>query len=54
MKTTILGVLLIVGALTTAATQYLQGLPVDYAVLGASVAAGVGFLNTEDQKKPGK
>lgn len=48
-KTTILGILSILGALVGAATQFLQGHPVDYATVAAAVMAGIGLIKAQDQ-----
>ena len=52
MKTTIIGSLIIVGAVCTAASQFLQGQDPDLAMLAVSITAGIGFLKTADQTKP--
>lgn len=47
-KTTILGILTIVGAVTTAAFQYVQGSSVDFVVLSTAIAAGWGLIMAKD------
>ena len=49
-RTTILGVLTIVGALTAAATQLLNGHQPDLATTSAGVLAGLGLIHAADNK----
>lgn len=50
-KTTVLGVLAIVGALVKAASEFFNGGHVDFAGLGAAVVAGIGLIHAADQKQ---
>lgn len=52
-KTTILGILTIVGAVTTAAYQYVQGSSIDFVVLSTAITAGWGLIMAKDAtRKP--
>jgi hypothetical protein len=48
-KTTVLGILTIIGALVEGVVQFLQNHPVDYAAISAAVLAGVGLIKAQDQ-----
>lgn len=48
MKTTIVGILIILGAAINAAVQFLQGQAPDFGVLAAAVTAGIGFITAAD------
>lgn len=50
-QTSLVGVLLILGALIKAAVELLQGQHIDMTTLGAGLAAGLGFLRTPDSNK---
>ena len=52
MKTTIIGVLIIIGAACTAATQFLQGQEPDLSALAGAVVVGIGFIKAADATKP--
>lgn len=52
MKTTIIGTLIILGAASTAAAQFLQGQDPDLAALAVAVTAGIGFIKAADAVKP--
>ena len=52
MKTTILGVLTILGAVVGAAKAFLSGAPVDFPTVIAAITAGIGLIHAADQKKP--
>lgn len=47
-RTSLIGVLLIVGALGKAGAELLQGQHVDFTTLGAGVTAGLGFIKAAD------
>lgn len=47
-KTTILGILMIVGALIHAVSQYLSGQPVDTTVIFGAVSGGIGLIAAKD------
>lgn len=47
-KTTVLGVLAIVGALIAAAQAVLAGHPIDFAALGSAIMAGIGLIAAKD------
>lgn len=49
-KTTTLGVLTIIAALSNAAVEYLNGKTVNMLTLGAAVAAGWGLIHASDAK----
>ena len=49
MKTTILGILTIIGAVVSAATQFLTSGTVDLLALAPAVTAGVGLIKARDQ-----
>jgi len=49
MKTTILGVLTIVGAVVSAATQFLTSGSIDLLSLAPAVTAGIGLIKAKDQ-----
>jgi hypothetical protein len=52
-KTTVLGILSILGALVGAATAFFSGHPVDFASLAAAVMAGVGLIAAKDHNVTG-
>lgn len=52
-QTSLVGVLLIIGALAKAGAELAQGQHVDMTTLGAGLAAGIGFLRTPDSNKVG-
>lgn len=47
-KTTILGILTILGALVHIAVQYFSGTPVDYSGTLAGIMAGIGLIKAAD------
>jgi hypothetical protein len=47
-RTTLVGALLIVGALAKAGAEFAQGQHVDFTLLAASVTAGIGFIKSAD------
>lgn len=47
-RTTVVGALLILGALAKAGAELAQGQHVDFTTLGAGVMAGVGFIKAAD------
>ena len=49
MKTTILGVLTIVGALISATTQFLSSGSIDLLSLAPAMTAGIGLIKARDQ-----
>jgi uncharacterized protein YccT (UPF0319 family) len=49
MKTTILGILTIVGAVVSAATQFLNSGSIDLLSLAPAVTAGIGLIKAKDQ-----
>lgn len=49
-KTTVLGVLTILGALLTAAAQYLGSGHLDLTALVAPLTAGFGLIHAQDQR----
>jgi hypothetical protein len=49
MKTTILGILTIVGAVVSAATQFLTSGTVDLLSIVPAITAGVGLIKAKDQ-----
>lgn len=53
-KTTIAGVLTIVGAIVIAAQQYLSGQPINTSVLLTGIIGGVGLITAADAKPPAK
>lgn len=50
MKTTILGILIIVSTATNVAIQFLKGASPDFHVAGAAVLAGIGLIKAADAK----
>jgi hypothetical protein len=50
-KTSLVGVLLIIGALAKAGAELAQGQHVDMTTLGAGISAGIGFLMAPDANK---
>jgi hypothetical protein len=50
MKTTILGVLIIISTVLNGIVKILNGEPLDIYHDGASIAAGVGLINAADSK----
>lgn len=50
-QTSLVGVLLIIGALCKAGAEFMQGQHVDTTTLGAGIMAGIGFLRTADSNK---
>jgi hypothetical protein len=49
-KTTTLGVLTIVAALSNAGAEYLNGHPINMLTLGAAITAGWGLIHASDAK----
>jgi hypothetical protein len=49
-RTTLLGVLTIVGGVATALTEYLRGQTVNVPALAATVTAGMGLIHAKDNK----
>ena len=49
MKTTILGILTIVGAIVSAATQYFATGRIDIITIAPAVTAGIGLIKAKDQ-----
>jgi hypothetical protein len=49
MKTTILGILTIVGAVVSAATQFLTSGSIDLLSLAPAITAGIGLVKAKDQ-----
>ena len=49
MKTTILGILTIVGAVVSAATQFLSSGTIDLLIIAPAITAGVGLIKAKDQ-----
>lgn len=47
-KTTIIGILVIVGSLAKAISDVLQGIPVDWYEVAITVGAGLGFIFAKD------
>ena len=50
MKTTILGILTIIAALSNAALQYLKTGTCDIAALSVGLTSGIGLIKAADQK----
>ena len=50
-RTSLIGVLLILGVLGKAGAEFLQGQHVDLTTLGAGVTAGIGFIKAADAKE---
>jgi hypothetical protein len=50
MKTTILGILTIVGAVISGATQFLKGGSVDFISIVPAISAGIGLIKAQDQR----
>jgi hypothetical protein len=50
MKTTILGIMIIVSTLSNVAIQLLKGASPDFHVAGAAVLAGIGLIKAADAK----
>lgn len=51
MKTTILGIITIVGALCNATVQYLNGKQIDLVTLSTAITAGWGLIHAADTPK---
>jgi uncharacterized membrane protein len=51
MKTTILGILTIIGAVISGATQFLNGGSIDLVSIIPAITAGIGLINAEDSYK---
>lgn len=47
-KTTTLGIISIVSAITGAVTSLLQGHPIDFASVIAAITAGIGLISAKD------
>lgn len=52
-KTTILGILAILGALVSAGSSMLQGHPVDFASVASAIMAGIGLITAKDHNVTG-
>lgn len=50
MKTTILGILTIVGAVVSGATQLISGGSIDFISLVPAISAGIGLIKAQDQR----
>lgn len=50
MKTTVTGILIILGAIINCVLSYLKGAPIDFAVAATSIAAGYGLIKAADSK----
>ena len=50
MKTTILGILTIVGAIVSGATQFLKGGSIDLLSIVPAISAGIGLIKAQDQR----
>ena len=51
MKTTILGILTIVGAILSGATQFLKGGSIDLISIVPVISAGIGLIKAADSTK---
>ena len=49
-RTTVVGALLIFGALSKATVELLQGQHIDFTTLTAGLTAGIGFIKAADSK----
>ena len=47
-KTTLTGILMVLGAIANAGMDFLQGKPVDFPVTIAAITAGVGLIMAKD------
>jgi hypothetical protein len=52
-KTTMLGVLTIIGVVINAAIKVIQGQPFEYATSLAAIMAGIGLINAKDNNVSG-
>ena len=50
MKTTILGILTIIGAIVASATQLLNGGSIDLLSMVPAISAGIGLIKAQDQR----
>jgi hypothetical protein len=50
MKTTILGILTIVGAIVSGATQFMKVGSVDLISIVPAISAGIGLIKAQDQR----
>jgi len=50
MQTTILGILTIVGAIVSVATQFLKGGSIDLIPIVPVISAGIGLIKAQDQR----
>jgi len=50
MKTTILGILTIVGAIVSGATQFMKGGSIDLISIVPAISAGIGLIKAQDQR----
>ena len=51
MKTTILGILTIIGAIVSGATQFLKGGTIDFISIIPAISAGFGLIKAADSTK---
>jgi hypothetical protein len=50
MKTTILGILTIIGAIVSGATQFMKGGSIDLISIVPAISAGIGLIKAQDQR----